>query len=95
MVTVTNPLNTRQALRMNKYDHELIIDNPESDSSRNRNLGDLDKSDLLTQNAWNHSPYTRDKNAYRPVTAKPRIRPKSRKYRKILNKDDYHIRPPR
>lgn len=92
MVMVIHPFNRRLFLRMNKYDKELIVDNPETETIRNRSFGDLARSDLLTRDSYNISPYTRDQNVYRETTATPEIASRRDRFKRLIGIHRYHER---
>ena len=66
MAMIRDPLDTRKRVRINKrYDNQDVI--IENALSKKRLFKDIDRADLLTQNNWNHSPFTRT-DAHRDVT---------------------------
>jgi len=85
-----NPFDRGQFVRMNdRYDNQDIeIDNPSTDSARNHQFRDMARTTQLTQNAWNHSPYTREDN-YNNVVMKPQRATKHDQFDGLLRLDRY------
>lgn len=82
-----NPLNPNKRIRVNdNYDQQdVIIQNNED-----HEFTDMPRSDQLTQNNWNFSPYTR-KGVYRDVTG-TKLVPITRmsRYKGTIDPRDYH-----
>ena len=89
MAIVRDPLSRGQYIRINdRYDQQDVI--VENSRSQKKQIKFLEKTDQLTQNAWNFSPYTRS-DAYRDVTIQnPKIVGRLTRQPSLINPRKYY-----
>lgn len=89
MAMIRNPFNKGRFIRVNDYPDDIVIDNPSDDAGRNREFFDLPRTDQLTQNSWNMSPYTRENRYDKVIVDSQPVVGRMERYRKILNPRKY------
>ena len=89
MALVRDPLNRGQYVRINdRYDQQDVI--VENTLSQKKQIKFLEKTDQLTQNAWNFSPYTRS-DSFRDVTIQnPKIVGRLQRQPSLINPRKYY-----
>lgn len=91
MALIRDPLNRNNNFRVNSYDSDYVVPNSVSQTREFRNQP---KKTQLTQNSWNHSPYTRESN-YNDIVLNPensKVVSRLRKYRGVISPEKEQIK---
>ena len=89
MVMFRDPLKRNTFLRIGERDQDIVVENA---LSQKRQFQDAERVKQLSQNAWNHSPYTRDDRYIDLMISNPKVVGRIERYRTKERPGKYHRR---